>query len=270
MANFDCTIEKVAKTAKNAIMMMHKYKVPLIPENYLTWFEYCKGENLDLCRDIDGIIVKSGKIDVKFSIEIYRKYFDNPRGHKEFLQETTRILKQLFNTLMLTDSVAKDFRASLKSSSEKLENAKDIKEIGSIANEMISKTGAMLVSSVKLKEQLEETNNIALNLKKRLHKAEREAIIDPLTGLFNRKALDRRLNDAYEGFMKTGSQFSIIMFDVDHFRNFNNKYGHLIGDEVLKLIGETMRTFLKGGDFSARYGGKSFWPYFRRPHLKMP
>jgi diguanylate cyclase (GGDEF)-like protein len=85
------------------------------------------------------------------------------------------------------------------------------------------------------------------------------ALRDPLTGLFNRKHLDERI-DAEIAFAKrhTGHQLSIVIFDVDHFKKVNDTHGHLTGDAVLKAVAAEVLRTVRTDDCVARYGGEEF------------
>ncbi|MDY0168441.1 MAG: GGDEF domain-containing protein [Thermoguttaceae bacterium] len=81
---------------------------------------------------------------------------------------------------------------------------------------------------------------------------------DALTGLANRRAFDEEMQSCMERYRKLGETFSTVIFDVDHFKKFNDTYGHQAGDDVLRLMGELLRAAARKGDFVARYGGEEF------------
>ncbi|MEX2170383.1 MAG: GGDEF domain-containing protein [Pirellulales bacterium] len=85
-----------------------------------------------------------------------------------------------------------------------------------------------------------------------------EAMTDPLTELPNRRALDEQLASRMDGWRKHNLPFSLLLIDVDHFKRFNDTHGHQVGDAVLKLVGESLRTALRRHDFVARFGGEEF------------
>ncbi len=86
------------------------------------------------------------------------------------------------------------------------------------------------------------------------------AIHDALTGLYNRRHFDAALDLAIARFKRRGpaGNLAAIMFDLDHFGNFNRRHGHLAGDAVLRLFGEILRERLRSSDLVARYGGEEF------------
>ena len=79
---------------------------------------------------------------------------------------------------------------------------------------------------------------------------------DDLTGLFRRAELDVRIKEMIENYQATGAPFAIAMIDIDHFKNFNDDYGHQAGDEVLKVISRTVQESCRSADVVARYGGE--------------
>ncbi|MBF0285515.1 MAG: diguanylate cyclase [Magnetococcales bacterium] len=81
---------------------------------------------------------------------------------------------------------------------------------------------------------------------------------DKLTGLFNRRRLDELLQQEFMRCHRYGVQMSLLLFDVDHFKKFNDQYGHDQGDRVLQAIGRTMAQFFRKTDFPCRYGGEEF------------
>jgi diguanylate cyclase (GGDEF)-like protein/PAS domain S-box-containing protein len=84
------------------------------------------------------------------------------------------------------------------------------------------------------------------------------AAIDGLTQLRNRRAFEERLEDETRRWRRNGSDVSLLLLDIDHFKQYNDTYGHPKGDEVLRSFGNLLRTSLRAADFAARYGGEEF------------
>jgi diguanylate cyclase (GGDEF)-like protein len=86
----------------------------------------------------------------------------------------------------------------------------------------------------------------------------RIALQDELTGLGNRRALDRELARSFASMVRTGRPLTVIMADVDNFKAFNDRYGHATGDEVLKGVGAALARTIRGTDAAYRFGGEEF------------
>ncbi|MBN1256754.1 MAG: diguanylate cyclase [Planctomycetes bacterium] len=84
------------------------------------------------------------------------------------------------------------------------------------------------------------------------------AQIDPLTELYNRRALMERLENEWARIHRNQGSFAFIMADVDNFKDINDSYGHVVGDEVLVKIGKTLKQECRESDFVARFGGEEF------------
>ena len=98
-----------------------------------------------------------------------------------------------------------------------------------------------------------------LELKRQRDILERLSHIDGLTGIPNRRAFDARLDEEWRRSIRSGDPLGAAMIDVDLFKQYNDAYGHLSGDDCLRTVAEALTTALKrGGDFVARYGGEEF------------
>jgi diguanylate cyclase (GGDEF)-like protein/PAS domain S-box-containing protein len=84
------------------------------------------------------------------------------------------------------------------------------------------------------------------------------AALDGLTQLRNRRAFEERLEDETRRWRRHGNEVSLVLLDIDHFKEYNDTYGHPKGDEVLRAVGRLLRRSLRAADFAARYGGEEF------------
>ncbi|NJB68947.1 diguanylate cyclase (GGDEF)-like protein [Desulfobaculum xiamenense] len=100
---------------------------------------------------------------------------------------------------------------------------------------------ALTLSNLRLRESLRE-----------------QSIRDPLTGLYNRRHMEESLVREFSRSERHGHSLSVILLDVDHFKRFNDTYGHELGDEVLRRLGETLRTLSRAEDIACRFGGEEF------------
>ncbi|MGN2392387.1 diguanylate cyclase [Pelomicrobium sp. G1] len=94
-----------------------------------------------------------------------------------------------------------------------------------------------------------------IRLRETLH---RQSIRDPLTGLFNRRYLEESLQREVARAERTGRPLALLMLDVDHFKRFNDSYGHEAGDAVLRALGRLLRQSVREGDIACRFGGEEF------------
>ena len=100
--------------------------------------------------------------------------------------------------------------------------------------------------------------SLAAQLRTALQKVELDAATDALTGHWNRRALDDVLKQQLERRTASGRPFSILMLDIDFFKNITDEFGHMVGDDVLRAFAQRLREFLRADDFCARFGGEEF------------
>jgi len=100
--------------------------------------------------------------------------------------------------------------------------------------------------------------SLAAQLRTALQKVEIDAATDALTGHWNRRALDEILQRQLERHAASGKPFSILILDIDFFKNINDEFGHMVGDDVLRAFAQVLREFLRSADFCARFGGEEF------------
>ncbi|HUK55887.1 MAG TPA: diguanylate cyclase [Nitrospiria bacterium] len=99
---------------------------------------------------------------------------------------------------------------------------------------------------------------VAIDNARFLQDVERQAITDGLTGLYNHREFQRRLGEEVERGKRYGKDFSMLMLDIDHFKSFNDTYGHPMGDAVLKEIAKVIQQSIRNVDIASRYGGEEF------------
>ena len=124
---------------------------------------------------------------------------------------------------------------------------------------------AIAIDQTKRQQQLENQRNVNNKLKKaqkRLEalnqKLDLTSRTDSLTGLYNRRHMEQRIKEEYEQYQRTGSEFALVLADIDFFKKVNDIYGHDCGDCLLKLLSEDLRKFIRESDTVARWGGEEF------------
>lgn len=252
---------EIASSAKRALSQMAGRNIPLHPKNYTVWYEYYQGNNQDLVRDISHLLDLDRPLTNKIHEHLYDKYFANQQS-QEVVQRATdearNILASILDKLLSSANSSADYSKKLNDLSIQLQKTDDLSDVQRLIAEIMEHTETMVGSSRDLQKRLEEESARAENLHTQLEQTKREALTDTLTGLHNRKALDKKIEEMLEAFSKTQVAFSVLMLDVDHFKKVNDQHGHLIGDAVLRVVGKSIANQVKGADFAARYGGEEF------------
>lgn len=253
--------DTVTPVAKKVLLLMSQHSIPLYPENYLVWFDYVIGVNKALTEDINRLMNDGKAFSEEINHELYKKHFGNDGRFKQIedaQQEVRKLLQDILEEVLHTQDFTSDYRDKLGGFTQELQDATDLEKIRQIVANLMQVTVEVIKTGEEMQERLKETTHKSEELQKELVKAQQEILIDPLTTLYNRKAFDKKIMTYIETFQQERKIFSMVMLDIDFFKQFNDEHGHLMGDQVLKYMGAMLTKELKGKDFVARYGGEEF------------
>jgi diguanylate cyclase len=256
--SYHLSIERAAEIGGSALSHLRDRVIPATPENYAIWFAYASGANPPLVKAMDKLIAGDRKIDEKASREIYQKHIVEAAAASPAPSQIEDFAEQLLEALKQAGQDTKQYGERLQKFSGTLDGASDIAEFRSLVADMVAETRAMAAHTADLRDKLSVSSNEITGLRNELQSAREDAMTDGLTGLANRKCFDRKLEQAVESALQTDKPLALIMADLDHFKNFNDKHGHTVGDQVLRIVGKTLTQRVKGEDTPARYGGEEF------------
>lgn len=247
--------------ARKAIPEMLQRSVAPTPENYALWYHYISGRNRALSSKMDKLIEVEAEFTPELNQQLYETFLsDQPQ--KQEIQRHTFTAQNLMSDLLTLMGVMTDetetYNQKLDGYIEDLSGKYQDSGLQKMMKELVDKTRRMRESGGELNKKLADSKQEVEALRLNLEKITEEASRDSLTGLANRKAFDTRLRQLITESKKDGSDFSLLMLDIDHFKGFNDKYGHLVGDEVLKIVARELMNAVKGRDMVARFGGEEF------------
>ena len=253
--------EQAASYAKAAFAKMAALGIVSQPENFETWYCYYAGTNPELKQILDVALRKKEKFTDVLNGEIYDRFFGLSHEATEIKKASNRIQSAVTRVLEYlgdTNAEVLTYGKALETVSGKIENETDIDAIRDVVGDILSETKRMAVKSRKLEGQLKSATDEIVELHEHIQYIRQEATTDALTGLPNRKhfndQLERSMHQAKEG----KEALCLVMADIDHFKKFNDNYGHLFGDQVLWLVANTLIECVKGRDIPARFGGEEF------------
>jgi len=250
-------------------------------------------EYLERFRDVTKNLEKADKYDDLNSVRlvtigIIRDYITNISHEREdaasFIREIGTRLIEIEKHFIGSFSDSEKLHNNNKSFSLSLENHIDdisnglesCKTLDELKSAVVSKL-SVIREAIKNKENTDD--QVRSETEKRLsylksgidqmkheidaanikaHDLEVELLKDSLTGAFNRRAYERRMNEEFTRFRRYKSPYSILVFDVDLFKSINDRFGHIVGDRCLQEIIRRVQPVLRDSDMMARYGGEEF------------
>lgn len=236
--------------------------LPLTPGIYSVLYAHFEGSHPDLSRQIEARDHNKEKLTAPLCQDLYEAYLSDSH-EKAMVQDASRQLQSTMSDIagLIADSgvAQREYQQRLIKKTDQLSDGKtDPSELKAMVQNLVEDTKRMLADNQKLEQKL---NNSAIEMQEmrdNIQNLKREAMTDSLTGLSNRKAFDIELKHRASDVMDNGKALSLLMIDIDHFKQFNDTYGHQVGDQVLKLVSNALQSNVKPSEMVARYGGEEF------------
>jgi diguanylate cyclase len=253
--------ERTMTFAEVALGQIRSLRQTAVPRNYEIWYVYATGYNAQLNKIINETLARSGKLTEADLEQIYDTYLSHIKTTDRIDKVGSRVIGEIDDVMGLLTAalgMSASYNASLDSATEQLSGAKSRDQVKAIVQSLVKSTHEMRETNRALEDRLTLSKNEISNLQQGLEAIRAESLTDPLTGLGNRKYFDRMIEMEVQNAQAAGEPLSLLMFDIDHFKSFNDSYGHLTGDQVLRLVGMSLKQTIKGQDITARYGGEEF------------
>jgi len=247
--------------AEVALGQIKSLRQTAIPRNYEIWYAYATGYNSPLNKVINETLARNGRLTEADLEQIYDTYLSPIKTSDRIDKVGARVIGEIDDVMSLISEalgMAASYDNSLSGAAEKLSAANNRDQVKAIVETLARSTREMRDTNKALEDRLALSKTEISNLQQSLEAIRAESLTDPLTGLGNRKYFDRSIESSVKNALASGEPLSLLMFDIDHFKSFNDSYGHLTGDQVLRLVGMSLRQNIKGQDITARYGGEEF------------
>lgn len=244
-----------------ALARIDREGLPQTPDMIELWYVYYSGQSPEISRAIDILASNRQPVTLDRCKELHYRFLSEARTE----EVVRRAGDQINQTLQSVNGVVRGVREATSEYSDRLGGINE--QIGGISDpnamrafidSVINDTQNMLSRSEELQAELDRSSRIMEELQRDLDNVRKEAMTDGLTGLSNRKSFDAAIRRVSEEAAESGMPYSLLMVDIDHFKSFNDNFGHQIGDQVLRLVARTLTDGVKGRDIACRYGGEEF------------
>ncbi|MGF1682617.1 GGDEF domain-containing protein [Photobacterium minamisatsumaniensis] len=248
------------ETLKKAVPLMIKHKVPTTPTNYALWYTYTSQQMPQLNLALEQGIKELGHCTPTLCDTVYQEHLasETDKDITQLKLSLTAMAQELSHSMIETLSETESFHHVLESTFSKLENInKDglsIEETIALVKGLIAESRQIRQSTGSFKGQLNSAQQEITTLREALKKSQILVNEDALTGISNRRAFDRDI----ESYHQSQIPFSLIMLDIDHFKEFNDNFSHILGDQVLKAVARRLVACCQDYAKAYRYGGEEF------------
>ncbi|MGQ0526576.1 MAG: GGDEF domain-containing protein [Alphaproteobacteria bacterium] len=247
--------------ASKTFERVQKDKLTPHPDNFELWYVYYAKLDPEVVRAIDLIQADGKTITDDHCRDIHARFLSDTVEQERVLNAGDKIQKTISNVYDLVADVkesATQYNVNLSESTGNLHDDLSPQEINRVLQSIMANTEDMIKHNQVLEDELNKSFEAMQELQRDLEVVRREALTDGLTNVSNRKAFDSELERTILEAQASNQPLSLIMLDIDHFKVFNDTYGHQIGDQVLRLVARTLIEGVKGRDMAARFGGEEF------------
>jgi len=249
-----------AEIALGQIKALHQ---PATPRHFEIWYTYATGYNPSLNQTINTLLSRDGTLSEAEIDRIYQAHFSSNRFTK-VKGEIDQVMAMIGAAIGSTSSYTEKFNRA----SERLGRTEDLEGIRAIVESLVQVTKEVERDNRALEARLSASKLEISELQENLLAVRNESLTDPLTSLANRKFFDEALARSIATAQSQREPLALLLADIDHFKTFNDRYGHLTGDQVLRLVASAVKQNVKSQDITARYGGEEFAIILRNTELR--
>ena len=248
---------QATSVAGRALRLMAQHKVPATPENFEIWFKFSLGTVPELTKTINILIAAKREFDGATNRSLFVSYIGAGPDRDAKQGEISHPLQTILSRAQgfLATSMADDSKP-IPALDGVASQIPEIRDPRILVQDLTGALSTTMTRATTLQAHFNACLQELGNIRNHLAAAEQRSKTDALTGLANRHALDEFLRNAQIVAMESGEPLSIFLLDIDHFKTFNDKFGHQFGDQVLRLISRILRDGVRDRDLAARYGGE--------------
>jgi diguanylate cyclase len=247
---------EAAALLKQAVPLMMRHDIPPNPVHYALWYTYSRGSEPELNRRLDKVVEDFDVFPPETASKLFRDYIirgeleEARAGQQQVIELVDDIEGDVSRSVIGSENYQQSLSHGLSALQEPI-----IDDLPSVLSGLQESTQLMQDQQEKFLYRLRAAQEEITHLRSQLERAHLAATLDSLTRVFNRHAFTRLLERALS---ETHKGLALVILDIDHFKQFNDQYGHPLGDRVLQHVGQLLRDLLPSGAFAARYGGEEF------------
>ncbi|MDX1451860.1 MAG: GGDEF domain-containing protein [Oleiphilaceae bacterium] len=253
-------ISKAVALLKRTLPEMNRRNIATTPENYAVWYEYVNGENHELISAIEELEANRTAMTSEVHRELYNRFIASAReAAVNKLSESVReVINELLSKIGSEGEGLSRYSHNLHQFSTQMDAANDADEIRSLIRHLIEETHKREEATRQMQDSLATMADEMKQLRAEIARLNSEATTDSLTKVNNRRAFDMEIENLISASKMENRPLCMLLLDIDHFKQFNDKFGHMIGDKVLRFVATLLKKNVKGSDMVARFGGEEF------------
>jgi diguanylate cyclase len=254
------------KIAARALGLMERHQVWPTALNFELWTHFVADPDGALARELTRLISLGEPLTELLSEELAATYLPKAKLNEQIRDAGDLLSKELESVSKAIQNAQKSNAAygkTLAGATKDLDS-EDVAKIKTVVNGLTEATRRIQKENKSLETRLAESTAEVDRLREHLEQVRRDATTDGLTNLANRKAFDEELDRACSESDEAGAALCLAVLDIDHFKGFNDTWGHQTGDQVIRYVASVIGRVAAPPRFAARYGGEEFAMIFPR------
>ncbi|MFT7130945.1 MAG: diguanylate cyclase [Gammaproteobacteria bacterium] len=249
--------EASADYLRKAIPLMIGKKIPPTPNNYALWYAHVTADHKELSESLLSTFPTPESYSHEKSEKLFFEHFIKHHLPESDTTQTSvvALLSQLLGVVNENANNTHDYGAALKNAMITIQSSNDQNEVNAALTLLLNQTQEMEGKSREFQTDLLHARQEVEALKKALEASKKDALVDELTQIANRRAFDQTIDKALANPVQTPV---LLLLDLDHFKLCNDTYGHVMGDRVLQQMGKILTEFGRDSVHVSRYGGEEF------------
>ncbi|HYD85837.1 MAG TPA: GGDEF domain-containing protein [Vitreimonas sp.] len=247
--------------AQETLDLMRLHGVPPTSDNYEVWLAYRLGRNAALREAIDSRIAGGDSFTSEFNAQIHERFFTGLGASAQILltgEQIARDLGQVLSLLKQTEEKSGSYGRTLESAATDLNSGLGPDQIRQVVSSLAAATLDMASHNQQLNQQLQRSSREIETLRASLESVRVESLTDSLTGLANRRMFDETLRMRIDEARAQRTEICLLLCDIDHFKRFNDTWGHHTGDQILRFLASALQAHARPDFLVARHGGEEF------------
>ena len=256
------SVERTVGIGKRATELMRAYSQSAAPRAYEVWYTYVTGLKPQLNETVKALVAQKNTLTAQDIDRLFDEHLSNEALEKQANRTSGNLLIELKKVIDLIETALGStarYGSSLESVNRDLRGGgMDGTKLHDIVETLLDATKAVAASNQELESRLHASRDEVEDLRKVLEEVRTESMTDALTGIANRKLFETTLVARVAQSQIEKTSLVLVVIDIDHFKRFNDTFGHLTGDQVLRLVTAAMRESMSSNAILARFGGEEF------------
>jgi diguanylate cyclase len=230
------------------------------PRAYSAWFTYATNSNPSCNTIVNETLARNGDISPAEIEKVYGYPAPDKLGDNvdKLAASVAGEVEQVMAMIDAAVGTVATYRDDLSNVTERLDSAHDREGLRAIVESLVEATKSMEATNHALTASLKTSRQEISQLQDKVEALRIDSLTDSLTSLANRKSFDRELERAMAEADAADQGLCLLLLDIDHFKKINDTFGHMAGDEVLRVVAHALKQLVQPGDLVARLGGEEF------------